>query len=62
MTSSELLIDTLTKFGTSEPTGVVVIWTDEAGDIAVVSNCAMSSVMGMTEYAKLATFKEMVPK
>jgi hypothetical protein len=59
MTSSELLIDTLTKFGTSEPTGVVVIWTDEAGDIAVVSNCAMSSV---TEYAKLATFKAMVPK
>lgn len=62
MTSSDLLIETLTKFGESEPIGTVLIWTDVNGDIQLASNATLSHVMGMCEYAKLATFGAMVPK
>lgn len=61
MTGSELMIDTLTKFSDAEATSVLIVWTDANGDISVTSNCSMSSVMGMAEYAKLATFATMRP-
>ncbi len=62
MTSSELLIDTLTKFGDSEPDGILIIWTDTDGNIQMAANTTASHAMGMAEYAKLATFKAMTPK
>lgn len=62
MTSSDLLIKTLEKFGDSEPIGTVVIWTDIDGDIQFSSNVSLSHIMGMCEYAKLATFQTMEPK
>lgn len=62
MTSSDLMIDTLTKFSSSEATTVTIIWTDENGDIQAVSNATKTQIMGMCEFTKLSTFAGMVPK
>ncbi len=62
MTSSELLIDALTKFGDSEPNGILIIWTDEDGNVQMTANTTYAHAMGMAEYAKLATFRAMTTK
>ncbi len=59
MTSSELLIDTLTTFSDTEPTSILIIWINTAGEIQVASNCGAISMMGMSEYVKMATFRAM---
>lgn len=62
MTSSELMIDTLTKFGDAEAAAVIVIWTDTNGDVQAVSNASKTHVIGMCEFTKLSTFRTMEPK
>jgi hypothetical protein len=59
MTSTDLLMKAMEKFGDSEPVACLIIWTDINGDIQFASNSPMSHIMGMCEYAKLATFQTM---
>lgn len=62
MTSSDLMIETISKFSSSEATSVIVIWTDDNGDIQATSNATKTQIMGMCEFTKLSTFNSMVPK
>lgn len=62
MTSSDLMIETIAKFSDAEATAVLVIWTDENGDIQATSNATKTHIMGMCEFAKLSTFNSMVSK
>jgi hypothetical protein len=53
MTGTEMLIDVMSKFGEhGEPIAVMVVWTDENGDICIKTNCVHSHTVGMAEYAK----------
>ena len=53
MTGTELLIETMTRWGQhGEPTAVLLVYTDTAGDVWLRTNCTHTHAVGMAEYAK----------
>jgi len=59
-TPSETLMSCLTDFGEAEPDRVLVLWTNEAGDIcwSTSSPRKLSAIIGMLECAKAVLTKE----
>ena len=51
-TASELCMEALDDFSQSEPIALLIIFTNEAGQIAVKSTCSASHAIGLAEYAK----------
>jgi hypothetical protein len=53
MTSTEFFVETMESWGKhGEPKAILVIFTDEAGDITVTgNNCSYSHGMGLAMYA-----------
>ena len=50
--SPDVLIQALEEFGKSEAKAVVVIFTDEANEIVIMSNASRSQWIGLCEYGK----------
>lgn len=40
------------EFGTAEAKSMLVVWSDEGGDLCLASNCDDVATIGMAEYAK----------
>jgi len=57
---SETLMDCLAEFGESEPTKVLVIWTDEAGDINwnTSSPRSLTGMIGMLHCVEAAFMQD----
>ena len=57
---SETLMTCLEEFGKAEPTRVMVIWTDETGDLcwSTSSPRLLSQMIGILECAKAALTRE----
>ena len=53
-TPSETLMNCLTEFGEAEPTRVIVVWTDEKGDLcwSVSSPRSVTAQIGMLDCVK----------
>lgn len=51
-TCSEVLFAALEEFAKSEATSVLVIFTDEGGDLVIMRNANDSHALGMCEFAK----------
>lgn len=53
MTGTELLIETMTRWGQhGEPTAVLLVYTDTGGNVWMRTNCSHTQTIGMAEYAK----------
>jgi len=52
MTGSDLMIEVMGRFNEGEPQAVMVVWTDENGDVCCKTNCSHTQSIGMAEYAK----------
>ena len=59
-TPTETLMACLTRFGEAEPTRVMVMWTDEAGDLcwSLSGSRSYTAMIGMLECARAALMKE----
>lgn len=62
MTGTELLIAALDRLKESEPEAMLIIWTDENGDISILSNAPNSHIIGLGEYAKHSALAGMTLK
>lgn len=51
-TASEILFDALADFNQSEATAVVILYTNDAGDLCIKSNAVYSSGIGMCHYGR----------
>lgn len=58
MTGTEMLIEAMSRWGAhGEPTAVLLVYTDTAGDVWMKTNCSHTSAIGMAEYAKANTMQ-----
>lgn len=60
MTASDLLMKMLERFGESEPIDCVVIYTSENKEVLAESNCPAISVLGMAEFIKEGTLRQLL--
>lgn len=51
-TASQLLIEVMEGFGESEPRGILVLYTNEAGELNITANVGRSESIGLLEIAK----------
>ena len=48
-----MLVEVMSRWGEhGEPTAVLIVYTDTAGDVWMKTNCAHTHAIGMAEYAK----------
>lgn len=52
MTATELIMAVMEEFSTSEAKQMLVVWSDEGGDLCIASNCNDFETIGLAEYAK----------
>lgn len=52
MTATELIMAVMDEFSTAEAKEMLVVWSDEGGDLCIASNCSDVMTIGMSEYAK----------
>jgi hypothetical protein len=53
MNGTEMLIEAMGRWGDhSEPTAVLLVYTDAAGEVWMKTNCPHTQAVGMAEYAK----------
>lgn len=57
--STDILMNALEEFGKSEAKSVMVIWTDEAGDVCICSNATRTQGLGFCAYVKESIIREM---
>lgn len=53
-TCTELLIKALEDFGTAEPTSVVILYTNQEGELIMMRNATHTQLIGLCEYGKQA--------
>jgi hypothetical protein len=51
-TGTDALIEVMEKWGESEPKALLVVWTDEDGNISVHTLGACTQAIGLAAYAK----------
>ncbi len=51
-TANETIIRAMEEFGISEPKGIVIIHTDESGELVINGNTGKCLALGMIETAK----------
>jgi hypothetical protein len=52
MTATDLIMAVMQEFSTAEAKQMLVVWSDELGDLCIASNCDDFETIGMAEYAK----------
>ena len=52
MTATELMMMIMEEFSTAEAKQMLVVWSDEGGDLCIASNCNDFETIGLAEYAK----------
>lgn len=51
-TATEVLIDTMNSLQSSEATAILIVWTDENGNLNVRTSCVSSHAIGLARYAE----------
>lgn len=52
MTATELIMAVMEEFATAEAESMLVVWSDEGGDVCIATNCGDVTTIGLAEYAK----------
>lgn len=60
MTATDLIMAVMEEFSTAEAKSMVVVWTDEGGEVCLASNCSDLEAIGMSEYLKARALKRMI--
>lgn len=61
MTSAtEVLIDAMDSLKSGEATAMLIVWTDENGNLSIRTSCVSSHAIGLATYAKEFLVKGLV--
>lgn len=56
---TQLLIEVMEEFGDCEPKHIVVVWTDQDGNLHTDANCGHTQLVGLMEYAKYESLRHL---
>lgn len=53
MTGTDLIMDVASKLQDGEANGMLIVWTNEHGELNLASSCCHSHALGLAEYARI---------
>jgi len=53
MTGTDLIVEVAGKLQDGEATGMLIVWTNEHGELQLQSNCCHTHALGLAEYARI---------